>query len=69
MPAKYVRHELRIPVGIWDDIVKIAYEEWADEDRVMAKKIAPPGISPIPPKEELINDLLREALFRRKQRL
>ena len=65
MPAKYVRHELHVPIDIWDEIVKIAYREWDEEEKIIAQKLSLPGISPNAPKNKLINDLLREALFER----
>ncbi len=62
---KYINHKIRISLDVWEEIVKIANEEWDEEDKKIAQRIAPPGIAPNAPKNELIDDLLREALINR----
>ena len=63
--AKYVGYKVEIPIDVWDEIVKIAYDDWDIEDKRVAIKISPPGIKAQPPKSETITKLLRKALRHR----
>jgi hypothetical protein len=63
--VSHVLYEVRIPIEIWEEIVRIADREWPDEDRKNAQEIAEPGIKACAPVNPLIEELLRDALIDR----